>query len=231
MSIRPRVNGIAAMNQECGPIRVLMADDHQVWRVGLAEVFEAEPDITVVGEATDGQDAIKKALDLKPDVVIMDLIMPQCDGMKAAITIRRHLPDTKVMMLTISERDDHLFRALRFGAHGFISKDATVDEIVDAVRGVASGKVMLSPSFATKLVAELRDDSDQPTISKREMQVLQLIGEGLTNNQIAKRLIISEGTVRSYLHRAMEKLHLKSRADAELYAIHHHLNHVNGKTL
>ncbi|MFC2027686.1 response regulator [Chloroflexota bacterium] len=218
------------MNQECAQIRVLMADDHQIWRVGLAEVFEAEPDITVVGEASDGQDAIKKALDLKPDVVIMDLIMPRCDGMKAAISIRRHLPDTKVMMLTISERDDHLFGALRFGAHGFISKDATVDEIVDAVRGVASGKVMLSPSFATKMVAWLRDDSNLPILSRREIQVIQLIGEGLTNNQISQRLIISEGAVRCYLHRAMDKLHLRNRADAELYAIHHHFNDLNKNT-
>ena len=218
------------MEQNRQILRVLVTDDHQVFRVGLAGVFEAEPDITVVGEAADGLEAINKALELKPDIVIMDLLMPRMDGMKAAITIREHLPDTKIIMLTISERDDHLFQALRFGAHGYISKDATVNEIVDAVRGVANGKVMLSPPHTTKLVTELREIVEHPSISRREMQVLQLIGEGLTNNQIAKRLIISEGTVRSYLHRAMEKLNLKSRADAELYATHHHLNHLNGKT-
>ncbi|MCP4610427.1 MAG: response regulator transcription factor [Planctomycetes bacterium] len=207
-----------------GTIKVLVTDDHQVFRVGLAGVFDAEPDITVVGEAIDGQEAIIKAKDLKPDVVIMDLLMPQCDGMEATAAIRQSLPETKVLMLTISEREDHLFQALKSGAHGFISKDANVEEIVDAVRGVACGKVMLSPPLATKFLDELREDYEQPSISRREMQVLKLLGEGLTNSQISKQLCIGESTVRSYIHRLLEKLRLKNRDEATSYAIHHYLN-------
>lgn len=211
------------------PIKVLVSDDHAISRAGLAGVLEAEPDITVVGEAMDGQDAIEKAMDLKPDIIIMDLLMPRCDGLEATIAIKQRMPTAKVLILTISEREEHLFQALRFGADGYLSKDSSISEIVQAVRGVVEGKVMLSPPFATRLVAGLRDDSDQPAISKREMQVLQLLGEGLTNTEIAERLFISESTVRTYLRRLLEKLHLRNRSEAVVYALHHHFNHVNHK--
>jgi len=203
-------------------IKVLVTDDHAISRAGLAGVLQAEPDISVVGEAVDGLDAIKKANRLKPHIVIMDVLMPQMDGLKAGKAIKQQLPDTKVIMLTISEREDHLFQALRFGAQGYLSKDSAIDEIVDAVRNVNEGKVMLSPQLATMLVAELRDVSEGPSISKREMQVLQMMGEGLSNEEMAKQLYISESTIRTYIHRIMEKLRLKNRSEAVLYAINNH---------
>lgn len=211
-------------------IKVLVCDDHAISRAGLAGVLEAEPDITVVGEAIDGQDAIHKAAELCPDVIIMDLLMPRCDGMEATISIKQRFRDMKIIILTISEREEHLFQALRFGADGYLSKDSSIVEIVQAVRGVAEGKVMLSPPFATRLVAGLREDSHQPSISKREMQVLQLLGEGLTNVEIAERLFISESTVRTYLRRLLEKLHLRNRSEAVVYALHHHFNHIEKKS-
>ena len=197
-------------------IKVLVCDDHAISRAGLAGVLEAEPDITVVGEAIDGQDVIHKAAELCPDVIIMDLLMPRCDGMEATINIKQRFRDMKIIILTISEREDHLFQALRFGADGYLSKDSSIVEIVQAVRGVAEGKVMLSPPFATRLVAGLREDANQPSISKREMQVLQLLGEGLTNVEIAER-------------RLLEKLHLRNRSEAVVYALHHHFNHIERK--
>ena len=208
-------------SRKSGKIKVLVTDDHAISRAGLAGVLQAERDIIVVGEAVDGQDAVKKASKLNPDIVIMDVLMPQMDGLKAGKAIKQQLPDTKIIMLTISEREDHLFQALRFGAQGYLSKDSAIEEIVDAVRRVNEGKVMLSPPLATKLVAELRDVREEPSISRREMQVLQMLGEGLSNEEMAKQLYISESTIRTYIHRIMEKLRLKSRSEAVVYAINH----------
>lgn len=213
-----------------GKIKVLVTDDHAISRAGLAGVLESEPDMSVVGEAVDGQDAINKAIKLKPDIIIMDVLMPRMDGLQAGKEIKQQLPNTKIIMLTISEREDHLFQALRFGVQGYLSKDAAIDEIVDAVRGVNDGKVMLSPPLATKLVAELREVREGPSISKREMQVLQMLGVGLTNYEMAQQLFISESTVRTYIHRIMEKLRLKNRGEAVVYAINHHFTNNPGFT-
>lgn len=217
----------AATPLKNGTIKVLVTDDHAISRAGLAGVLQSEPDITVVGEAADGQEAIEKALDLKPDIIIMDVLMPRINGLDAGMTIKQRLPNTKIIMLTISEHEDHLFKALRFGAHGYLSKDAAIDEIVDAVRRVHEGKVTLSPPLANKMAAELRDVRDNPPISKRERQVLHLLGEGLTNSEIAQRLYISESTVRTYLHRILQKLRLKNRGEAVIYAVNNHFHDSN----
>ncbi|MBT4511902.1 MAG: response regulator transcription factor [Chloroflexi bacterium] len=220
-AMRTKQQEPATMRRKNGEIRVMVTDDHAISRAGLAGVLQAEPDITVIGEAIDGRDAISKAMALKPDIIIMDVLMPRCNGLESMMEMKHRLPHTKVIMLTISEREDHLFQALRFGAQGYLSKADAIEDIVVAVRGVWDGKVMLSPPLATKLVAELHDDPEQPALSRREIQVLQMLGEGLTNTEISQNLFISESTVRTYVHRLMEKLRLKNRGEIVVYAAYH----------
>jgi DNA-binding NarL/FixJ family response regulator len=203
-------------------IEVLVADDHPVIRAGLAKILGAESDITIVGEARDGLEAINKALELRPDVILMDIFMPCCSGLEATMAIRQKLPDARLLILTISEREEDLFQALRLGAQGYLLKSATVTEVAEAVRKTAAGEAMLSPAIAARLVAELRQKAEDKTkLSARETEVLQLVGEGLTNAEIANRLFICESTVRTYLRRLLEKLHLRNRADAIAYAVRH----------
>ena len=204
-------------------IRVLIVDDHAVVRSGLAKILGAESDIAIVGEAKDGFDAIEKAMELKPDVILMDIFMPRCSGLQATVAIRQKLADARVLILTVSEQEDDLFQALRFGAQGYLLKSATITEVADGVRMIASGEAMLSPHIISRLVAELREKVNEPALSNREAEVLQLLGEGLSNTEIANRLFIGESTVRTYLHRILDKLQLKNRSEAVAYAIRHHL--------
>jgi len=204
-------------------IRVLVVDDHAVVRAGLVNILVAEADISVIGEASDGLEAINKALELKPDVILMDIFMPICTGLEATVAIREKLPEAKVLVLTISEREEDLFQALRFGAQGYLLKSASVSEVVEAVRKTAAGEAMLSPNIASKLVAEFRDKADEPRLSERETEVLRLVGEGLTNTEIGERLFIGESTVRTYLRRLLDKLHLRNRSEATAYAARRHL--------
>lgn len=202
-------------------IRALVVDDHAVVRAGLTNILKAESDIEVVGEARDGLEAVNKALELKPDVILMDILMPHCSGLEATVAIKERLPSARVLILTISEKEEDLFQALRLGAQGYLLKGASIPEVVDAVRTVAADEVMLSPHMVTRLVAELREKANGPTLSARETEILQLLGDGLTNTEIAQRLFISESTVRTYLHRLLDKLHLKNRAEAVAYAARH----------
>jgi DNA-binding NarL/FixJ family response regulator len=204
-------------------IRVLIADDHAVVRAGLVNILGAESDITIVGEAKDGLEAIEKALELKPDVILMDIFMPRCTGLEALVAIRQKLADARLLILTVSDREEDLLQALRFGAQGYLLKSATITEVADAVRMVAAGEATLSPHIVTRLVAELREKANGPALSERETEVLHLLGEGLTNTEIASRLFISESTVRTYLRRLLEKLHLKNRGEAIAYAARHPL--------
>jgi DNA-binding NarL/FixJ family response regulator len=204
-------------------IKVLIVDDHAVVRAGLTGILAEEPGITIVGQAKDGLEAIEKALGLCPDVILMDIFMPRCTGLEALVTIKDRLPSARILILTISEREEDLLQALRFGAQGYLLKSATITEVADAVRMVAAGEAMLSPHIITRLVAELRDKADEPSLSTREGEVLKLLGEGRTNTDIAGRLFISESTVRTYLRRLVDKLHLKNRGEAIAYAARHPL--------
>lgn len=205
------------------PIRVLVVDDHAIVRSGLANILGYESDIKVIGEARDGVEAIDKALELKPDVILMDIFMPRQNGIEAMVAIKHSLPEVRVLILTISENEDDLFQALRFGAQGYLLKSADITEVADGVRRTASGEAMLSPHVITRLVAEFRGRAAEPQLSSREIEVLELLAEGLTNTEIGQRLFISESTVRTYLHRLLEKLHLRNRAEATAYAARHHM--------
>jgi DNA-binding NarL/FixJ family response regulator len=204
-------------------IRVLIADDHPVVRAGLGQILKAESDITIVGEAKNGLEAINKTVELTPDVILMDIYMPQCSGLEAMIKIKERQPNAKIIVLTISECEDDLFQALRFGDQGYLSKGGEINEVLAAVRMAAAGEAVLSANMITRLVAEFRNTNVEPKLSSRELEVLQLLGEGLTNTEIGSRLFISESTVRTYLHRLLNKLHLRNRAEAASYAAQHHM--------
>jgi DNA-binding NarL/FixJ family response regulator len=197
--------------------KVLIVDDHSAIRAGLVHMLSSEPDMDIVGEAVDGQEAIEKAVELKPDVIIMDIFMPRCTGLEATLSIKERLPETKILIFTVSEREQDLFQALRFGAEGFILKETNIMEIPVAVRSIYNGETILSPLIAKKLVDEFRHKSSESSLSSREGEVIELLGNGLTNSQIAERLFISEATVRTYLNRLLTKLHLKNRAEAIAY--------------
>jgi len=202
------------------PIRVLVADDHAIVREGLISALRLEGDIDVVGQASNGREAIDKAVELEPDVIIMDISMPGCGGLEATSVLAHQLPQAKVLILTISDREEDLFQAVRFGARGYLLKSASIDDILAAVRQVAEGQAILSPYIAGKLLDEFRKVRlpDVP-LSPREMEVLTLVGQGLTNCQIAERLVVTPGTVKTYLQRILEKLHLGSRAEAMAFAL------------
>jgi DNA-binding NarL/FixJ family response regulator len=203
-------------------IRVLIVDDHAVVRAGLAQILKEKPDIEIVGEASDGLEAIDQALELKPDIILLDIYMPRSNGLEAMLAIKQKMPGIKVLILTISERENDLFRAIRYGADGYLLKSATIAEVAEAVRTTASGESMLSPRMAARLMAEFREQSEVDfKLSEREKEVLQLVGEGLTNLEIAERLFIGESTVRTHLQRLLEKLHLKNRAEAIAYINRH----------
>ncbi len=193
-----------------------------MFRSGVDTVLGADPDISVVGEARDGNEAIAKALQLKPDVVLLEAVFPRCSGLQVLARIREGLPDTRVIILTNSECEEHVFSALASGAQGYLTKTSSGVDILRAVKLAAAGESMLSPEIATKLVAEFRNGLSQPRLSQREMQVLKLVSQGLTNTEIADDLCVSQSTVRCYLSRSLDKLHLNTRAEASAYYATHY---------
>ena len=205
-------------------IKVLVVDDHAVVRAGLINILNAEHDINVISQASNGFEAISMAIELDADVILMDVFMPECSGLEAMLAIKEKKPQAKVLILTISDREEDLFQALKFGAQGYLLKSSTVNQVVEAVRRTAAGEAMLSPHIASKLVAEFRGKGDELRLSDREAEVLKLVGEGLTNNEIGSRLFIGESTVRTYLRRLLDKLHLRNRAEATAYAAQRSMN-------
>jgi len=200
-------------------IRVLVADEQEVERIGLVRILTDEPDIRIVGEARNGVDTLSKTLELKPDVVVMDIYPPDCNGLEVTIAIKQSQPQVKMLIWTISEREDDLLQALKLGAQGYLLKSATAVEMVEAVRRTAADETTLSSRMASKLVAEFRyQKNNQPKLSSREMDVLLLVAEGMTDNDIGEKLFITETTVRTHLRRLLDKLHLKNRVQAAAYA-------------
>jgi DNA-binding NarL/FixJ family response regulator len=209
-------------------IRVLIVDDHELFRKGLQMVLEAEPDIEVVGEASDGNEAIAKAEETSPDVVLMDVRMPKRSGIEATTTIKDTLPSTKILMLTISDEEADLYEAIKAGASGYLLKEISIEEVADAVRAVQQGQSLISPSMASKLLNEFaamvkrRDERAQvpgPRLTERELEVLKLVAKGLNNRDIGQELFISENTVKNHVRNILEKLHLHSRMEAVVYAV------------
>jgi NarL family two-component system response regulator LiaR len=200
-------------------IRVLIVDDNAIIREGITRILASVSDITVVGEACNGTEAVSKALELKPDVIFMDICMPQASGLEAIEALRDKLPGARIIVLTVSARDEHVFPALRLGAKGYLLKDATIAEMIGAVKKVAAGETILSAAITSKLVNDLNEKDDRPSLSAREREILDMVSQGLSNTEIAGKLFISESTVRTYLHRLFEKLHVKNRAETVSYSL------------
>jgi len=217
-------------------IRVLVADDHALFRQALRGILSTEPDLELIGEAGDGEEAVRMAAELVPDVVLMDVRMPKLAGIEAARQISTELPTTKIVMLTVSDDDSDLFEAIKAGASGYLLKEVDPAEIADAVRQIHSGQSLLSPAVASKLVSEFAalskradEKAMRPSLTDRELQVLTLAADGLTNRQIGRRLEISENTVKNHIRNILEKLHLHSRMEAVLYAVREELIDLESK--
>jgi DNA-binding NarL/FixJ family response regulator len=209
-------------------IRVLIVDDHALFRRGLQMVLEGEPDIEVVGEASDGAEAVATAEETTPDVVLMDVRMPKRSGIEATRAIKDTLPSTRILMLTISDEEADLYEAIKAGAAGYLLKEISIDEVANAVRQVNQGQSLISPSMASKLLNEFasmvkrRDERTPmpgPRLTEREMQVLRLVAKGLNNKEIGDDLFISDNTVKNHVRNILEKLHLHSRMEAVVYAV------------
>jgi len=203
-------------------IRVLLVDDHPVVRHGLRGMLDAEDDLRVVGEASSGAAGVELAVAERPDIVLMDLRMPDGDGVSATERILARVPGCRVMVLTTYESDRDILRAIEAGASGYLLKDATPAELADAVRAAARGETVLAPSVASTLVRQVRQPAP-PALSARETEVLRLVSGGLTNAEIGKRLFISEATVKTHLLRVFNKLDVADRTAAVTTAMRHGL--------
>lgn len=205
------------------PIRILIADDHAIVRSGLRALMETVDGIDVIGEAADGQEAVKRVLGHRPDVVLMDLEMPVLDGIQAIGQIVEQAPATRILVLTSFATDDRVFPAMKAGALGYLLKDSEPEALIEAIRQVHRGESSLHPKIARKLIQELSRPAAQPPtadpLTPREVEVLQLIAQGLGNQEIADTLIIGEATVRTHVSNILGKLHLASRTQAALYAL------------
>ncbi|MGD8752142.1 MAG: response regulator transcription factor [Anaerolineales bacterium] len=214
------------MDDNPEPIRILIADDHTIVRDGLRAVLATQADINVIAEAANGQEAVSKTLSYQPDVVLMDIIMPQMDGIEAIRQIKRQRPETRILVLTSFATDDKVFPAIKAGAVGYLLKDTDSEDLIRAIYQVHSGESSLHPKIARKLLGELVEEPPSPSVgpevdplTERELEVLKLVARGLSNEQIAAQLIISEGTVRTHVSNILGKLHLASRTQATLYAL------------
>ena len=202
-------------------IRLLLADDHNVLRQGMAQVLDMQPDIEVVAQAENGEEAVRLTARHRPDIVLLDINMPGMDGVDAARHISADFPQTGVIILTMYRRDDYVFEAIKAGANGYLLKEVELD----AVRAVASGEAVIDSAIASRVLAEFRQpepaqaSEEEPDLAERDVQILRLLAQGLSNQAIADRLYIAEKTVRNRLSGIFRRLHLENRTQAALYAI------------
>lgn len=207
-------------------IRILLADDHTILRAGLKMMLNAQPDMEVIGEAQDGRQAIHEAQRLQPDVILMDITMPDMNGIEATKQIKRAQSEIKVLILTMHEHDEYIFQALRAGASGYMLKEAADTELITALHVVQSGQFYLSPAAQSVMVGDYlqrvrtgEEKDSYSSLTEREREILKLVAEGYTNNQIAERLVISPKTVDTHRTHIMDKLNLHSRAELVKYAM------------
>jgi len=212
-------------------IRILIADDHAIVREGLRTLIASEPGMEVVGEAANGAEAVAQTRALRPDVILMDLVMPCKDGLEAITEIQRGNPEARILVLTSFAEEDKVFPAIRAGALGYLLKDSSPQQLLQAVYDVYRGESSLHPTIALKLIRELKQPSDLPPaenpLTEREVSVVKLVAQGLTNQEIADRLVISEWTVRTHVRNILGKLHLANRTQAALYALREGLAHLD----
>jgi two-component system, NarL family, response regulator LiaR len=204
-------------------IRILICDDHAVVREGLKALIELRPDMQVVGEAADGVEGVFKAVSLHPDVILMDLVMPRKDGIEAIREIKRQDPGARILVVTSFAEDEKVFPAIKAGAVGYLLKDSSPLELIQAIRDVYQGKASLHPTIAFKVINELNQPTDLPPTSEplteRELEVLRLVAQGASNSDIASRLVIGERTVSTHVSNILSKLHLANRTQAALFAL------------
>jgi two-component system NarL family response regulator len=207
-------------------IRILIADDHRLFREGLARVLNDVPDMTVVASASNGEEAIVRASETRPNVILMDLNMPILDGVEAARRLRVTQPQSHVLMLTVSEQEQHLFAAVRAGARGYLLKSMASDELIDAIRRVNAGEAIIVPGMAMKLLDEFATlsaatqwpESGGEDLSAREREVLRFVAQGLSNKEIGVALSLSPHTIQAHLRSILDKLHLRNRAEVAAWA-------------
>lgn len=210
-------------------IRLLIVEDQTLMREGLRTVLDLEPGMSVIGEASDGETGLHKALALRPDIVLMDVQMPSLDGVQATAQLCTRWPEAQIIILTTFDRDDYVFQAVRAGARGFLLKDAPVEELVDTIRRVHAGEVFIQPSIALRALREAVRPTASPQasplepLSPREREVLVLLAQGHTNRDIAEQLHLSEGTIKNYVTNILAKLQADNRTHAAVIAREHGL--------
>jgi DNA-binding NarL/FixJ family response regulator len=212
---------------EAEPIRVLVVDDQELFRRGLTMLLAIEPGIEVIGEAGDGVEGTTLATTAAPDVILLDIRMPKRSGIEACLAIKEAVPSAKIIMLTVSDEEADLYEAVKSGAAGYLLKDSSIEEVAQAVRVVADGQSLISPSMAVKLIDEFKQMSRPERehvpgglrLTERELEVLRLVAKGMNNREIARQLYISENTVKNHVRNILEKLQLHSRMEAVMYAV------------
>lgn len=211
---------------ESAAVRVVVVDDQELFRRGLTMLLGVETDIEVVGEAGDGVTAVDLVVETMPDIVLLDVRMPKRSGLEACMQIKAQAPSARIIMLTVSDEEGDLYEAVKNGASGYLLKDSSIEEVAQAIRVVAEGQSLISPSMAAKLIDEFKEISrtdrevgSAPRLTDRELEVLRLVATGLNNREVAKQLFISENTVKNHVRNILDKLQLHSRMEAVMYAV------------